>query len=410
MLCLSEQDLLFFVSFFVGVCDLSIKMELSSIKDAFDRVAKKQKLSSSKSQEVVDQVGREIEQALATIQSSRDLSSPVDQKSVLTELKFKINAIGPLQQLEGSNKELNASISKYQKLLEKLLNPDISKAYRNVDFDTRIINQIIANHFYRQGLFDLGDSVVNEAGEPDATALRSQFLEMHQIIAAMREKNLQPALTWVSANREKLDHIGSNLELKIHRLQFVEVLQNGTRADALKYARTYLAPFASLNKDEFPKLMGCLLYAGRLESSPYSELMSPIHWEMTTEELARQFCTLLGQSYENPLSVAVAAGVEGLPTLLKLANVMAAKKQEWQEMKQLPVPVELGKEFQFHSIFVCPVSRDQGSEENPPMLLPCLHVLCKQSIMKLSKNSTRTFKCPYCPAEATVTHCRQLYF
>ena len=279
-----------------------------------------------------------------------------------------------------------------------------------MDFDTHIVNQIIANHFYHQGLFDLGDSIINEAGEPDAAALRSQFLEMHQIIGAMRERNLQPALTWVSANREKLVQIGSNLELKIHTLQFVEVLQNGTRADALKYARTYLAPFASLNKGEFPKLMGCLLYAGRLESSPYSELLSPIHWEMTTEELTRQFCTLLGQSYENPLSVAVAAGVEGLPTLLKLANVMAAKKQEWQEMKQLPVPVELGKEFQFHSIFVCPVSRDQGSEENPPMLLPCLHVLCKQSIMKLSKNSTRTFKCPYCPAEATVATCKQLYF
>lgn len=385
-------------------------MELSSIKDAFDRVAKKQKLSTSKSQEVVDQVGCEIEQALATIQSPHDPSTSVDQKSILTELKSKVNAIGAPQKLEGSHKELNTSLAKYQKLLEKVLNPDISKAYRNVDFDTHIINQIIASHFYRQGLFDLGDSIITEAGEPDATALRSQFLEMHQITQAMKGRNLQPALTWVSANREKLTQIGSNLELKIHTLQFVEVLQKGTRADALQYARTYLTPFASLNKDEFQKLMGCLLYAGRLENSPYSELMSPVLWEMTTEELARQFCTLMGQSYENPLSVVVAAGAEGLPTLLKLANVMAAKKQEWQEMKQLPVPVELGKEFQFHSIFVCPVSRDQGSEENPPMLLPCFHVLCKQSITKLSKNSTRTFKCPYCPAEATVAHCRQLHF
>ncbi|KAE9595048.1 putative transcription factor interactor and regulator LisH family [Lupinus albus] len=381
-------------------------MELSSIKDAFDRVSKKQKVSSSKSQEVVDQVGHEIEQALATIQSPH-----VDHKSVLTDLKVKVDAIGALKQLEGSQKELNASLTKYQKLLEKLLNPDISKAYRNVDFDTHLVNQIIATHFYHQGLLDLGDSIIDEAGEPDSTTLlKYEFLEMHQIIEAMKIRNIQPALNWVSDHREKLVQIGSNLELKIHKLKFVEVLQNGTRADALKYARTYLAPFASLNKDEFQKLMGCLLYAGRLESSPYSELMSPIHWEMTTEELVRHLCTFLGQSYQSALSVAFAAGVEGLPTLLKLANVMAAKKPEWQAMKQLPVSVELGKEFQFHSIFVCPVSRDQGSEENPPMLLPCLHVLCKQSIIKLSKSSTRTFKCPYCPAEATVAHCRQLYF
>ncbi|KAE9599322.1 hypothetical protein Lal_00044062 [Lupinus albus] len=385
-------------------------MELSRIKDAFDRVAKKQKLSSSKSQDVVDQVGYQIEQALAAIQSPNDQSTPVYQKSVLTDLKFKLDAIRVLQQLEVSHKELNKSVTKYQNLLEKLLTPDISKAYRNVDFDTHLVNQIIANHFCHQGLFDLGDSIINEAGEPDATSLKSQFLEMHQIIEAMKVRNIQPALKWVSANGEKLVQIGSNLMLKIHKLQFVEVLQNGTRADALKYAQTYLAPFASINKDEFQKLMGCLLYARRLESSPYSDLMSPIHWEMTTEELVRQFCTLLGQSHRSALSVVCAAGTEGLPTLLKQADVMAGKKSELQAMKQLPVSVELSKEFQFHSVFVCPVSKDQGSEDNPPMLLPCLHVLCKQTIINLLKNSTRTFKCPYCPSEATVTHCRQLYF
>ncbi len=31
----------------------------------------------------------------------------------------------------------------------------------------------------------------------------------------------------------------------------------------------------------------------------------------------------------------------------------------------------------FYSIFACPVSKEQSSEENPPMMLPCGHVLCK---------------------------------
>ncbi|KAH7575510.1 hypothetical protein ACOSP7_004843 [Xanthoceras sorbifolium] len=386
-------------------------MELNTVKDAFDRVAKKQKLSYSKSQELIDQIGLEIEQALARIQSV-DPNSLVDLKSFLTELKLRLNAIGVQQQLEGSQKELNLNLSKYLKLLEKVFNPDISKAYRNVDFDYHIVNQIIANHFYRQGLFDLGNYLINEAGEPEASVLKSQFFEMYQILEAMEVKNVEPALNWISANREKLKENASNLELKLHRLQFVEILQKRGRSDALDYARLYLAPLASLHMDEVQKLMGSLLWVGRLEMSPYAELQIPTHWDKLTEELIRQFCSLLGQSYQSPLNVAIAAGVEGLPTLLKLANVMAAKKQEWQwqSMKQLPVPLELGREFQFHSIFVCPVSRDQGSEENPPMLMPCLHVLCKQSIMKLSKNSSRAFKCPYCPAEASVAQCRQLYF
>ncbi|XP_022762854.1 protein RMD5 homolog A-like [Durio zibethinus] len=385
-------------------------MEISTVKDAFDHVAKRQKLSSSKSQEVVDQVGYEIEQALTKIKAINDPVSPIDLKSILAELELKLNAIGPLHRLEGLQKERNINLSKYAKLLEKSFNPDISKAYRNVDFDFHIVNQIVASHFYQQGLFDLGDCLINEAGEPEAIAIRSHFLEMYQILEALKVKNLEPALNWIIANREKLNQNGSTLELKLHRLQFVEIIQKGTKADALSYARTHLAPFASLHTNEFQKLVVCIIWVGKLDRCPHAELMSPTHWEEFTEEITQQFCSLVGLSYQSPLSVAIAAGVEGLPTLLKLANVMAAKRQEWQAMKQLPVPVELGKEFQFHSVFVCPVSRDQGSEENPPMLMPCLHVLCKQSIMKLSKSSSRTFKCPYCPTEASAAQCRQLYF
>ncbi|KAF9675743.1 hypothetical protein SADUNF_Sadunf09G0064600 [Salix dunnii] len=384
-------------------------MELTAAKDAFDRAAKKQKLSFSKCREVIDQVSQEIEQALVKIQSVEDPMSPANQKSILTELKHKLIAINPLKLLEGSQKELNLNLSKFPKLLEKSF-PDISKAYRDVDFDFHIVNQIIASHFYHQGLFDLGDCLINEAGEPEAAAQRSHFLELHQILEAMGIKNIEPALKWVSTNREKLVQNGSNLELKLHQLQFVEILKRGNRADALNYAKTHLASFASSHLKEFQKLIVCIIWIRKLESCPHSELFTPIHWEKLTEELTQDFCNLICQSLQSPLSVAIVAGIEGLPTLLKLANVMAAKKQEWQALKQLPVPVELGKEFQFHSIFVCPVSRDQGSEENPPMLLPCLHVLCKQSIMKLSKGSSRAFKCPYCPAEASAGQCRQLYF
>lgn len=381
-------------------------MEVGSVRDAFDRVAKKQKLSSSKAQEVIDQVAQEIEQALTKL---HELGASADiRKSILTELDGKLKEINLLNQLEGSQKELNIALSKYTKLIEKVFNPDISKAYRHVDFDTHTINQIIACHFFRQGLFDLGDCFMNEAEEQEVS-LKSPFMEMFQILEAMRSQNLELAINWAASHRDHLLQTGSILELKLHRLQFVKILQKGSRDDALSYARTYLSPFASAHMAEIQKLMASLLWAGRLDASPYAELMSPVHWEKLAEELIRHFCNLIGQSYESPLNVVIEAGAQGLPTLLKLANVMAAKKQEWLAMKQLPVPLDLGRAFQFHSIFVCPVSRDQASEENPPMLMPCGHVLCKQSIMKLSKSSTRTFKCPYCPLEATVAQCRQLH-
>lgn len=387
-------------------------MESSTLRDAFDRVSKKQKLSSSTNQELIDQVIVEIETAITKMQVAKaDSDSFYNHQSILKELRNKLNEMSPLNHLEGSSqKEVNIALGKYVKILEKNFNTDISKAYGNMCFDVHTINHIIASHLYQQGLFDLGDCFVQEANDPDAATLKAPFLEMYKILDAIRStKDLGPALEWVAAQSARLLSDGSSLELKLHQLQFVEILLKGDPYEAIKHARTYLAPFASAHKVEIQKLMAGLLWAGRLDQSPYAELLSPSHWDNMIEEVSRQFCRLLGQSLASPLSVVISAGVQGLPTLLKMASVMAAKMQEWQGMKQLPVPVDLGRELQFHSIFVCPVLREQGSDENPPMLMPCGHVLSKQSIVKLSKSSTRAFKCPYCPLEANVSQCKQLH-
>ncbi|WVZ22373.1 hypothetical protein V8G54_000917 [Vigna mungo] len=382
-------------------------MELSTIKEAFDRVTKKQTLSCSKTQEAIDHIRQEIESVLDTIQSVNNADHELDYKAVMSELKASLLKAVPLSQMEGTQKELN----KYGRLLEKYFNPDISKAYRNIDIDIHTLNQIIANHFYRQGLFEIGDNFRDVVGEPESAAImKSRFLEMYQILEAMQNQNLEPALNWAATNSDKLDLSGSDIVLKLHTMQFVKVLQNGSREEALSYARTQLSPFASRYMTEIQKLMGCLLWTGKLDRSPYHALLSPSNWDKLAEELKRQFCNLLGQSYNSPLNVTVAAGIQVLPSLLKFMNVMAGKKHEWQSMNQLPVPVELDSEFQFHSIFVCPVSKEQATGDNPPMLMACGHVLCKQSILKISKNCTKVFKCPYCPFDIDAGQCRQLYF
>lgn len=386
-------------------------MELSAIKDAFDRVTKKQKLSCSKTQEAIDLIRQEIESVLDTLQSANNTDHELDYKTVLNELKASFLLIAPLSQMEGTQKELNLALTKYGKLHEKHFNPDISKAYRNVDIDIHTLNQIIANHFYRQGLFEIGDHFMSVVGEPESAAImKFPFVEMYQILEAMQNLNLEPALNWAATNGDKLAQSGSDIVLKLHSMQFVKVLQNGSREEALHYARMHLSPFATSHMTDIQKLMGCLLWTGKLDRSPYHALLSASNWDKLAEELKRQFCNLLGQSYNSPLSVTVAAGVQVLPPLLKFMNVMAGKKHEWQSMNQLPVLVELDREFQFHSIFVCPVSKEQATEDNPPMLMSCGHVLCKQSILKMSKNSTKMFKCPYCPFDIDAAQCKQLYF
>ena len=79
----------------------------------------------------------------------------------------------------------------------------------------------------------------------------------------------------------------------------------------------------------------------------------------------------MGASAESPFAVAVDAGAAALPTLLKMTAVMTAKGQPWEGLEQLPLEVELPPRFAFHSVFACPVARDQSTPDNPPMILPC---------------------------------------
>uniref|UniRef100_A0ACD5ZLM4 Uncharacterized protein n=1 Tax=Avena sativa TaxID=4498 RepID=A0ACD5ZLM4_AVESA len=385
-------------------------MEIETVKDAFEHVAKKQKLMSSKAIDLVNHVEKEIEQAIGVILENGtdgDVASNLNHE-ILLNLKNKLKEMVPVKQLESCQKEMNNALGKWVKTTEKFFIHDISQAYRNVDMEPHVLSEIIANHLYCEALFDIGDNFIGEASCPASKEIKQLFQKMYEIHGALRTGEPEPALSWAMKNHDALLQNGSSLELKLHRLQFVKILKEGNRCEALLYARAYLAPFATIHKDEIPRLIASILWAGRLDQSPYTEFLLPTNWENLAEEFAQQFCNLNGQSSTGPMGMTVAAGGQVLPIILKLMTVLTAKR-EWQSMKQFPFPLDLGREFQFHSVFICPVLREQGSEVNPPMLLPCGHVLSKQSTVKLSKNSSRSFKCPYCPFESLTSDCKQLY-
>ena len=51
------------------------------------------------------------------------------------------------------------------------------------------------------------------------------------------------------------------------------------------------------------------------------------------------------------------------------------------------IEIPLPPENRYHSVFACPVSKDQSTEQNPPMMMSCGHVVSKDSLLKLSKTS-----------------------
>ena len=138
----------------------------------------------------------------------------------------------------------------------------------------------------------------------------------------------------------------------------------------------------------------------------------PLLWENAKIRFRGMFSSLVlnHAMQESPLSCVVDIGIQALPKLVKLSQVQRANKTEWTQEDEIPVELPLPESSRFHSVFVCPVSKDTATSHNPPMRLNCGHIICHDCVERLGRNGTIRFKCPYCPIESHSSQISAVYF
>lgn len=425
------------------------------------RLQEKQRQNTEVTLRLVDTVSAAVEEASASAtRASSTTSSP------------SLDNIMP--QLVQQHKTYHAALSKFTKAVDRVFleaTPPVFMCRPSVALDPHLIDEMVALHLYREGRTRTAAKLVEEAGLSSAV-LKLQAYEalahVHEVIAAaMERRDLRPACHWAAEHREGLRRLGSTLEFQLTRLQFLDLLRGKGNGDgdetedgsdmemsdaheeeeeeekegeggnqnsqghgrgrkrsrdglALAFARKHLAPFAIAgggHVDQVRALMGCLLYAGRLDRSPYQDLLSSELREEAMEALHTEACRLLGLPVESPLSVCYRASLRALGPLAKMRQVVQSSTGDWEGLEELPGEIDMGgASLRFHSVFSCPVTREQASRANPPMLLKCGHVICHQSLARLLKGGhghqggPQRFKCFVCPVEQYPQDAQKLYF
>lgn len=285
--------------------------------------------------------------------------------------------------------------------------------------------------------YTLGDVLGLPSSESET--LQEQFIDMYNILDRIRSKDLGPAVQWAQRNTDALNRRGSDLEFELAKLQFSHLLDlerqpqyssapssiptsennRGSHNTVLAtlFARETLSRFHPRYLHECQALLTALIFTPNLPSSPYRHLLPSINnstssdndaWSHVALLFTREFCSLLNLSADSPLYLALTAGATALPRIQKLQSITKEKRTSWTTPHELPVEIPLPPSYRFHSIFVCPISKEQTTDSNPPMMMPCGHVIAEESLKEHAQG--KKFKCMYCPSESHPREARKIVF
>ncbi len=274
---------------------------------------------------------------------------------------------------------------------------------------------------------DFAGHTISNFTQIESLYLQEKFQNMYAILQSIKAHDLEPGIQWARDHSEALEERGSNLEFELCKLQFIWLAKAGRENDdgedeggekdgaaitgdlaaAFQYARDNFDRFHGRHLSDIERLAAALVFASNIRDSPYATVFETrAAFDDVASSFTREFCSLLGLSAESPLYVAATAGIIALPRLIKFIGATRSKRTEWTTDNEMAFETPLPASMTYHSIFVCPVSKEQTTEANPPMRLPCGHVLASDSLRKLAKGNK--FKCPYCPAEGQLREARQI--
>jgi hypothetical protein len=168
------------------------------------------------------------------------------------------------------------------------------------------------------------------------------FIKSRGVVDGLRIQNCATALQWCTDNKSRLRKLNSSLEFQLRLQEFLEMVKQQRKHEAIDYARKYLtAKKTEEEKNEIvdaanlalvQRAMATLAFGPSTSLSPYKELFANTRWTELEELFKRDFYMLYSLTTKPLLYVTMQAGLSALKTpyvvskfITKIVSLMMMK-------------------------------------------------------------------------------------
>uniref|UniRef100_A0A4W3IR47 E3 ubiquitin-protein transferase MAEA n=1 Tax=Callorhinchus milii TaxID=7868 RepID=A0A4W3IR47_CALMI len=271
------------------------------------------------------------------------------------------------------------------------------------------MDRMMVEHLLRCGYYNTAVKLTKQSGIEDLVNI-DMFLTAKEVEESLERQETATCLAWCHDNKNSSlrivrglgfmscpkDSISDNdtppttscLEFSLRIQEFIELIRQNKRLEAVRHARRHFSQAEGGQLDEVRQVMGMLAFPSDTHISPYKDLLDPARWKMLIQQFRYDNYRLHQLGNSSVFTITLQAGLSAIKTPQCYKEDGTSKNPDCpvcsKSLNKLAQPLPMA--HCANSRLVCKISGEVMNENNPPMMLPNGYVYGYNSLLSIRQD------------------------
>lgn len=254
------------------------------------------------------------------------------------------------------------------------------------------IDRLVIEHLLRMGYYQTAEELATRTEVRHLTNV-DIFQTSREVEEDLANHSTTKCVLWCIDNKSKLRKINSTIEFSLRVQEFVELVRQNQRLEAVKHSRRYFPAYEKTQLTEICHVMALLAYPTDSEMEPCKKYMDPKRWEQLVLDFRHENYRLFQLSNTSVFSAAIQAGLSALKTPQCYSQTCRNLNCPVCQDDFHQIALKLPYSHCVQSRLICRVTGLPLNEHNQPMMLPNGQIYGRLALPKITKDDG-TVTCP----------------